>query len=401
MKKLRSEPNEQGFWGEYGGRFVAETLIAPLEELTTAFRLARRDRSFRERLTDLQRNYSGRPTPLSEAARLTKHAGGARIFLKREDLLHTGAHKINNALGQGLLAARMGKQRIIAETGAGQHGVATATVCALLGLDCIVYMGAADVRRQEPNVLRMRLLGAEVRVVESGSRTLKDAINEALRDWVAHARDTYYLLGSALGPHPYPLMVREFQKVLGEETRRQFRARERALPDVLIACVGGGSNAIGMFYPFLRDKEVRLIGVEAAGRGRQLGQHAARFLPGGGGKPGVLHGTLSYVLQDNAGQISHTHSISAGLDYPAIGPEHAFLRDRQRAEYVSVGDAEALKGFELLAKLEGIIPALESAHAVAYAVRLARTLPSGKTIVVNLSGRGDKDLASVQPHLIR
>ena len=330
------------------------------------------------------------------AARLTEYAGGARIFLKREDLLHTGAHKINNALGQGLLAARMGKQRIIAETGAGQHGVATATVCALLGLDCVVYMGAEDVRRQAPNVLRMRLLGAEVRVVESGSRTLKDAINEALRDWVANARDTYYLLGSALGPHPYPLMVREFQKVLGEETRRQFRAREKALPDVLIACIGGGSNAIGMFHPFLRDESVRLVGVEAAGKGKRLGQHAARFLRGGGGKPGVLHGTLSYVLQDDAGQISNTHSISAGLDYPAIGPEHAFLRDNKRVEYVSVGDAEALKGFELLAKLEGIIPALESAHAVAYAVRLARQLPSSKTIVVNLSGRGDKDLASVQ-----
>jgi tryptophan synthase beta chain len=396
MKKLRSEPNEQGFWGNYGGRFVAETLIAPLEELTAAYRAATRDRSFQRQLAELRRDYSGRPTPLGFAARLTEHAGGARIFLKREDLLHTGAHKINNALGQGLLAARMGKRRIIAETGAGQHGVATATVCALLGLDCVVYMGAEDVRRQEPNVLRMRLLDADVRVVESGSRTLKDAINEALRDWVANARDTYYLLGSALGPHPYPLIVREFQKVLGQETRRQFCAREKALPDVLIACVGGGSNAIGMFHPFLRDEKVRLIGVEAAGKGKRLGQHATRFLPGGGGKPGVLHGTLSYVLQDDAGQISNTHSISAGLDYPAIGPEHAFLRDNKRVEYVSVDDAEALKGFELLAKLEGIIPALESAHAVAYALRLARKLPSSKTVVVNLSGRGDKDLASVQ-----
>ncbi|MEP6821895.1 MAG: tryptophan synthase subunit beta [Chthoniobacterales bacterium] len=397
MKKVRSEPNEQGFWGAYGGRFVAETLIAPLEALTAAYFIAAKDRQFQRQLTELQSEYAGRPTPLGFARRLTKHAGGARIFLKREDLLHTGAHKINNALGQGLLAARMGKQRIIAETGAGQHGVATATVCALLGLDCVVYMGAEDVRRQAPNVLRMRLLGADVRVVESGSRTLKDAINEALRDWVANARDTYYLLGSALGPHPYPFMVREFQKVIGEETRRQFRARERKLPDVLVACIGGGSNAIGMFHPFLDDASVRMIGVEAAGKGKSIGQHAARFLKGGGGKPGVLHGTLSYVLQDKAGQISNTHSVSAGLDYPAIGPEHAFLRQSKRVEYVSIGDTEALKGFELLAHLEGIIPALESAHAVAYAVRLARRLPSTKSIVVNLSGRGDKDLATVSP----
>ena len=397
MKKLKSEPDNQGFWGSYGGRFVAETLISPLEELTKAYFAVAKDRRFQRQLSDLQRDYSGRPTPLGFAERLTKHAGGARIFLKREDLLHTGAHKINNALGQGLLAARMGKQRIIAETGAGQHGVATATVCALLGLDCVVYMGAEDVRRQAPNVLRMRLLGAEVRVVESGSRTLKDAINEALRDWVANARDTYYLLGSALGPHPYPLMVREFQKVIGEETRRQFRVREKKLPDVVVACIGGGSNAIGMFHPFLGDASVRLIGVEAAGKGKKIGEHAARFLKGGGGKPGVLHGTLSYVLQDDAGQISNTHSISAGLDYPAIGPEHAFLRESKRVEYVSIGDAQALKGFELLAHLEGIIPALESAHAVAYAVRLARRLPSSTSVVVNLSGRGDKDLASVSP----
>ncbi len=397
MKKLRSEPDEEGFWGDYGGRFVAETLIAPLEDLTREFRAAMRERAFPRRLTELQREYAGRPTPLGRAARLTKHAGGAQIFLKREDLLHTGAHKINNALGQGLLAQRMGKRRIIAETGAGQHGVATATVCALLGLDCVVYMGAEDVRRQEPNVLRMRLLGAEVRVVESGSRTLKDAINEALRDWVANARETYYLLGSALGPHPYPLMVREFQKVIGEETRRQFQAREKRRPDVIVACIGGGSNAIGMFHPFVEDARVRLIGVEAGGKGSRVGEHAARFRKGGGGKPGVLHGTLSYILQDAAGQIANTHSISAGLDYPAIGPEHAFLRANKRVEYVSVSDADALKGFELLAHLEGIIPALESAHAVAYAVRLARTLPATKSIVVNLSGRGDKDLASVQP----
>ncbi len=397
MKKLRSEPNAQGYWGEFGGRFVAETLVAPLEELTKAFRTAQRDRDFKKRLADLRKNYSGRPTPLGFAERLTSRAGGARIFLKREDLLHTGAHKINNALAQGLLAQRMGKQRIIAETGAGQHGVATATVCALLGLDCIVYMGAEDVRRQEPNVLRMRLLGAEVRVVDSGSRTLKDAINEALRDWVANARDTYYLLGSALGPHPYPLMVREFQSVIGEETRRQFLAREKRLPDAIVACIGGGSNAIGIFHRFLGDAKVRLIGVEAGGKGKQLGEHAARFARNGGGKPGVLHGTMSYVLQDKDGQISNTHSISAGLDYPAIGPEHSFLRDCKRVEYVSVNDAEALRGFHLLAEMEGIIPALESAHAVAYAVRLARKLPRSKGIVVNLSGRGDKDLASVQP----
>jgi tryptophan synthase beta chain len=401
VKKLRSEPNERGFWGDYGGRFVAETLIAPLEELTAAYRAARRDRDFRRQLDDLRRNYSGRPTPLGFASRLTEYAGGARLFLKREDLLHTGAHKINNALGQGLLAARMGKRRIIAETGAGQHGVATATVCALLGLDCVVYMGVEDMRRQAPNVLRMRLLGAEVRVVESGSRTLKDAINEALRDWVANARNTYYLLGSALGPHPYPWMVREFQKVIGEETRQQFLAREKKLPSVLVACIGGGSNAIGMFHPFLLDAQVRLIGVEAGGKGDRLGEHAARLMNGGGGKPGVLHGTLSYVLQDGAGQIANTHSISAGLDYPAIGPEHAFLRDHKRVEYVAIDDADAAEGFELLAKLEGIIPALESAHAVAYAVRLASKLPASKSIVINLSGRGDKDLASVQPPFSR
>lgn len=399
MSTFRSQPNAQGFWGPYGGRFVAETLVAPLEELTIAYNAARKDRSFREQLKELQREYCGRPTPLGVAPGLTKHAGGARIFLKREDLVHTGAHKINNALGQGLLAARMGKRRIIAETGAGQHGVATATVCALLDLDCVVYMGAEDVRRQEPNVLRMRLLGADVRVVENGARTLKDAINEALRDWVANARDTYYLLGSALGPHPYPVMVRDFQSVIGDEARRQFRGREKKSPDVLVACIGGGSNAIGFFHAFLGDKNVRLIGVEAGGKGRALGEHAARFTPGGGGKPGVLHGTMSYVLQNGAGQIANTHSISAGLDYPAIGPEHAFLRDSKRVEYVSISDDEALKAFELVARLEGIIPALESSHAVAYALRLAKKLAATKTVVVNLSGRGDKDLASVAPLL--
>jgi tryptophan synthase beta chain len=389
------EPDAQGYWGEFGGRFVAETLVAPLEELTAAYAKAKRDRAFRAQLNELREHYCGRATPLYFAERLTERARGARIFFKREDLLHTGAHKLNNALGQGLLAARMGKRRIIAETGAGQHGVATATVCALLGLDCVVYMGAEDVRRQQPNVLRMRLLGADVRVVESGSRTLKDAINEALRDWVAHARETYYLLGSALGPHPYPLMVREFQSVIGQETRRQFLAREKRLPDALVACIGGGSNAIGMFHPFLGDESVEMFGIEAGGRSKGIGEHAARFARGGGGKPGVLHGTHSYVLQDAAGQIAATHSISAGLDYPAIGPEHAFLRDLKRVRYESVDDEQALHGFHLLCKLEGIIPALESAHAVAYAVKLARKRPKTETIVVNLSGRGDKDLGTV------
>ena len=389
------EPDAQGYWGAYGGRFVAETLVAPLEELTAAYAAAKREKKFQQRLAELRAEYCGRPTPLYFAARLTEHAGGARIFLKREDLLHTGAHKLNNALGQGLLAAQMGKRRIIAETGAGQHGVATATVCALLGLDCVVYMGAEDVRRQQPNVLRMELLGADVRVVDTGSRTLKDAINEALRDWVADARNTYYLLGSALGPHPYPLMVREFQSVIGQETRRQFLAREKRLPHALVACIGGGSNAIGMFHPFLRDEAVEMFGVEAGGKSKKRGEHAARFAAGGGGKPGVLHGTHSFVLQDDAGQIALTHSVSAGLDYPAIGPEHAFLRENKRVRYTSINDKEALRGFSLLCRLEGIIPALESAHAVAYAVRLARSRPKTHAIVVNLSGRGDKDLATV------
>jgi tryptophan synthase beta chain len=393
--KLQFEPSAAGFWGEFGGRFVAETLIAPLEELTGAYAAAKRDKEFQQRLAALRREYCGRETPLYFAERLTQHGRGARIFLKREDLLHTGAHKINNALGQGLLARSMGKRRIIAETGAGQHGVATATVCSLLGLDCVVYMGAEDVRRQQPNVLRMQLLGADVRVVDSGSRTLKDAINEALRDWVAHARDTYYLLGSALGPHPYPLMVRDFQSVIGEETRRQFRAREGRLPHAIVACIGGGSNAIGMFHPFLRDEEVELFGIEAGGKSAALGEHAARFAKRGGGRPGVLHGTHSYVLQDEAGQIAGTHSISAGLDYPAIGPEHAFLRESGRVRYASVNDEEALRAFHTLCRLEGIIPALESSHAVAYALRIARRRPNSDALVVNLSGRGDKDLASV------
>ncbi|MCA1633196.1 MAG: tryptophan synthase subunit beta [Acidobacteria bacterium] len=389
------EPDERGHWGRYGGRYVPETLMAPLEELGEAFASARVDESFRTEFETLLRDYSGRPTPLYYAARLTAEAGGARIFLKREDLSHTGSHKINNALGQVLLARRMGKSRIIAETGAGQHGVATATVCALFGLDCVVYMGTEDVRRQRLNVFRMRLLGAEVREVEGGSRTLKDAINEALRDWVTNVSDTYYLLGSALGPHPYPLMVREFQSVIGREARAQFVEREGRLPDALVACVGGGSNSIGLFHPFLSDEGVRMVGVEAGGRGQDLGEHAARFNQSGGGRPGVLQGTLSYVLQDERGQIAATHSISAGLDYPSIGPEHAFLHDARRVEYVSASDDEALAAFKSVSQLEGIIPALESAHAVAHALKLARQMSRDQSIIVNLSGRGDKDVQTV------
>jgi len=373
--------------------------MAPLEELAAAFESARADESFREELDSLLRDYAGRPTPLFSVQRLTESAGGARIYLKREDLLHTGAHKINNTLGQILLARRMGKQRIIAETGAGQHGVATATVCALFGLDCVVYMGSEDMRRQALNVFRMRLLGAEVREVEAGSRTLKDAINEALRDWVTNVADTYYLLGSALGPHPYPLMVREFQSVIGRETRTQIMEKEGRLPDCLIACVGGGSNSIGLFHPFLADDSVRMIGVEAGGIGSELGQHAARFNANGGGRPGVLQGTMSYVLQDERGQISTTHSISAGLDYPSIGPEHAFLHDSGRVEYTCVSDDEALEAFQTLSKLEGIIPALESAHAVAHALKIAREMKHDQILIVNLSGRGDKDVDTVREHL--
>ena len=370
--------------------------MAPLEELTQAYLAARDDQSFQSELAELLHNYAGRPTPLFYASRLTDHAGGARIYLKREDLLHTGAHKINNTLGQVLLARRMGKQRIIAETGAGQHGVATATVCALFDLPCVVYMGAEDMRRQALNVFRMELLGAEVREVNAGSRTLKDAINEALRDWVTNVSDTYYLLGSALGPHPYPLMVRDFQSVIGHETRDQILEQEARLPDLLIACVGGGSNSIGLFYPFLAEESVDMCGVEAGGRGDSLGQHAARFNQAGGGKPGVLQGTMSYVLQDDNGQIAQTHSVSAGLDYPSIGPEHAFLHDLHRVEYTSVSDDEAIEAFQTLARFEGIIPALESAHAVAYAIKVARGMSSDQLIVVNLSGRGDKDVTTVR-----
>jgi len=396
MTDFATQPDELGHWGAYGGRFVPETLMAPLEELTAAYFAARDDAGFQSELATLLHDYAGRPTPLFHAARLSEHAAGAKIYLKREDLLHTGAHKINNTLGQVLLARRMGKRRIIAETGAGQHGVATATVCALFGLDCLVYMGEEDMRRQALNVYRMNLLGAEVREVNAGSRTLKDAINEALRDWVTNIADTHYLLGSALGPHPYPMMVRDFQTVIGKETRAQILEQEGRLPDVLVACVGGGSNSIGMFYPFLSDERVRMVGVEAGGRSSELGEHAARFNQKGGGRPGVLQGTKSYVLQNEDGQIASTHSISAGLDYASIGPEHASLHDSGRVEYTSVADKEALAAFHLLSKLEGIIPALESAHAVAHAIKLAPELKRDQVVIVNLSGRGDKDVSTVR-----
>ncbi|MEO6120216.1 MAG: tryptophan synthase subunit beta [Terriglobales bacterium] len=379
-------------YGSYGGRFVPETLMAPLEELTDALHAAQQDPDFVVASSELLTGYGGRPTLLYPAARLTEHCRGAQIFLKREDLLHTGSHKINNALGQALLAKRMGKRRIIAETGAGQHGVATATACALLGLQCVVYMGTRDMERQSLNVFRMRLLGAEVRGVASGACTLKDAINEALRDWVTNVRDTYYLLGSALGPHPYPEMVHYFQRVIGIEARAQILACHAKLPAAVIACVGGGSNAIGLFHGFLEDAGVRLIGVEAGGESLTPGHHAARFAPGGGGRTGVLHGTQTFVLQDDEGQTADTSSISAGLDYPAIGPEHAHLRETGRAEYVGASDAEALAAVRLLARLEGIIPALESAHAVAHAIKIAAQFPADEAVIVNLSGRGDKDM---------
>ncbi|PYS98101.1 MAG: tryptophan synthase subunit beta [Acidobacteria bacterium] len=386
------EPTERGYWGEYGGRFVPETLVAPLDELTIAFVAARDDQSFWDEYNSLLKNYCGRPTPLTLAARLGESLGPARIYLKREDLNHTGAHKINNCIGQILLARRMGKKRVIAETGAGQHGVATATVCALFGIECVVYMGTEDMRRQELNVFRMRLLGADVRGVDSGSCTLKDAINEALRDWVTNVDTTYYLLGSALGPHPYPLMVREFQSIIGRETRSQILEAEDRLPDILMACVGGGSNAIGLFHEFLCD-DIRMIGVEAGGRGSNLGDHAARFMTGGA--VGVLQGTKSYLLQDGNGQVASTHSVSAGLDYASIGPEHAFLHDENRVEYVSVSDDEALGAFQLLARTEGIIPALESSHAIAHVVKVAPDLNKDSIVVINLSGRGDKDVHTV------
>ena len=386
---MASLPDARGHFGRFGGRFVPEVLMAPLVELEKAFEAARRDRKFQVRLTALLRDYAGRPTPLYHASRLTEHCGGARIWLKREDLCHTGAHKINNVLGQALLAERMGKRRIIAETGAGQHGVASATAAALLGLECEVYMGAEDVERQALNVFRMRLLGARVIPVEAGSRTLKDAVNEALRDWVTNVRTTYYLLGSALGPHPYPMMVRDFHVVIGQETKRQARQALKRLPDVLVACVGGGSNAIGLFHPFIADTRVRIVGVEPGGHGIATGRHGATMTAG---HVGVLHGAMSYLLQSDDGQITTAHSISAGLDYPGVGPEHAYYRDTGRFEFVSITDEEALEGFQALTRLEGIMPALESAHAVAHAMRLAKTLPRSKTIVVGLSGRGDKDV---------
>jgi len=382
-------PDALGHFGRYGGRYVPETLMSPLIELERAYLVARRDRKFQARLRMLMTEYAGRPTPLYFAERLTEDAGGARIYLKREDLCHTGAHKINNVLGQGLLAQRMKKHRVIAETGAGQHGVATATVAALLGQECEVYMGAEDVERQAPNVFRMRLLGAKVIPVETGSRTLKDAVNEALRDWVTNVRTTYYVLGSALGPHPYPMMVRDFHTVIGKETRAQSRRVIGRLPDVLVACVGGGSNAIGLFHPFIGDRKVRIVGVEAGGHGVPSGQHGATL---SAGRPGVLHGSMSYLLQNDDGQVAIAHSISAGLDYPGVGPEHAYYRDLGRFEFTSVTDEEALEGFQTLTRTEGIMPALEPSHAVAYAVRLAKQLPRSKAIVVGLSGRGDKDV---------
>jgi tryptophan synthase beta chain len=395
---LRRDPDARGYFGAYGGRFVPETLVEPIEELERAYFAVRDDEAFAAELNRLLKDYVGRPTPVYETQRLTEAAGGARIFLKREDLTHTGAHKINNALGQALLAVRMGKRRIVAETGAGQHGVATATACALLGLDCHVYMGSEDMDRQALNVFRMRLLGAEVCRVDAGSRTLKDAINEAMRDWVTNVSDTYYLLGSVLGPHPYPLMVREFQSVIGREARAQILDLTGALPTAIVACVGGGSNAMGIFDAFMDDRDVRLIGVEAGGEAIARGRHAARFA---GGSAGVLQGTRTFVLQDDDGNIELTHSISAGLDYAAVGPEHAWLRELGRAEYAYVTDAEALDAFQTLAKLEGILPALESAHAVAYAQRIAKALGPQAILLVNLSGRGDKDVNTVEKALAR
>ena len=394
----RRDPDRRGYFGEFGGRYVPETLVEPIEQLERAYLEAREDAAFRTELEQLLKHYVGRPTPIYEASRLTKAWGGARIFLKREDLTHTGAHKINNALGQALLAVRMGKRRIVAETGAGQHGVASATACALLGLDCHVYMGAEDMDRQALNVFRMRLLGAEVLRVDGGSRTLKDAINEAMRDWVTNVGDTYYLLGSVLGPHPYPLMVREFQSVIGAEAKQQIVELAGRMPDVVVACVGGGSNAIGLFDAFIGDRDVRLVGVEAGGEQIVQGRHAARFA---GGSPGILQGTRTFVLQDEDGNIELTHSISAGLDYAAVGPEHSWLRALGRTEYAHVSDAEALAAFQTLARLEGILPALESAHAIAYAQRLAPTLDRSQIVLVNLSGRGDKDVNTVEKHLGR
>ncbi|HEX4139398.1 MAG TPA: tryptophan synthase subunit beta [Candidatus Methylacidiphilales bacterium] len=393
MQKLVTQvPDATGHFGPYGGMFVPETLMAPLQELAAEYEKAKKDPAFKSELKFLLEEYAGRPTPLYRAARMTERLGGAKIYLKREDLLHTGAHKINNALGQVLLARRMGKKRVIAETGAGQHGVATATVAARFGLECVVYMGEVDMARQALNVTRMRLLGATVVPVTAGQKTLKEAVNEAMRDWVTNVRSTHYILGSALGSHPYPMMVRDFHRVIGDEARRQILEREEHLPDVLIACVGGGSNAIGLFYPFLEDTNVRCIGVEAGGHGILAGQHAARFQ---GGALGVLQGARTFILQDQFGQIQNTHSISAGLDYAAVGPEHAWLRDEQRVEYTYATDDEALKAFRFLSETEGIIPAMESAHAIAGVMKLAPTLRPDQVIIVNLSGRGDKDVQQV------
>ena len=393
---LERLPDEKGYFGDFGGRFVPETLMYALEELERAYEEIKHDQSFWQELNQLLKDFAGRPTPLYFAKRLTEYAGGAKIYIKREDLLHTGAHKINNTLGQVLLAKRMGKKRIIAETGAGQHGVATATVCALLGLECVVYMGEEDAERQKLNVFRMELLGAKVCVVKSGSRTLKDAINEALRDWVTNVETTHYVIGSVVGPHPFPMIVRDFQKVIGEETKAQMLELEGRLPDAIVACVGGGSNAIGIFYPFVEHEEVMLVGVEAGGLGIETGKHAASI---NGGSVGVLHGMKSYFLQEEEGQILPTHSISAGLDYPGVGPEHAYLFQRGRAKYLYATDEEALEGFKLLSRLEGIIPALEPAHAVPKAVELAKELGKGRILVLNLSGRGDKDMLHVMKYL--
>jgi tryptophan synthase beta chain len=395
-------PNAQGRFGPYGGRYVPETLVAPLEELEQAYADARKDPKFQSELDSLLHDFAGRPTPLQFASRLSEHLGGPRVYLKREDLLHPGAHKINNCIGQGLLAVRMGKRRVVAETGAGQHGVATATVAARLGLTCTVYMGTEDMERQRLNVIRMRLLGAEVIGVDSGSRTLKDAINEAMRDWVTNIATSHYLLGSVLGAHPYPQMVRDFHKVIGEEARAQIQQAEGCLPDLLVACVGGGSNAIGLFNAFLGDKSVRLLGVEAGGRGKSLGEHASRLAAAEGftgARPGVLQGTYTYVLQTADGQISTTHSVSAGLDYPAIGPQHAWLADQQRAEYTAVSDEEAIQAAKMLARLEGIIPALESAHAIAELMKRAPKMKKDKIVVVNVSGRGDKDMETLSRYV--
>jgi tryptophan synthase beta chain len=395
-KELTQLPDELGHFGPYGGRYVPETLIPALEELAAAYERYKDDPEFRAELDGYLRDYVGRPTPLYFAKRLTEELGGAKIYLKREDLCHTGAHKLNNVMGQILLARRMGKRRIIAETGAGQHGVATATACALFGLECHVYMGTEDMERQALNVFRMRLLGAEVISVDSGTRTLKEATSEAIRDWVTNVRNTHYIIGSVVGPHPYPMMVRDFQSVIGRETREQILRKEGRLPDYIVACVGGGSNAMGIFYPFVENTSVEFIGVEAAGEGIDTNRHCATL---GKGRPGVLHGSMSYLLQDENGQVQLTHSISAGLDYPGVGPEHSFLKDVGRANYVSVTDAEALEAFCLLSKIEGIIPALEPAHAIAYAQKFVRTLDKDKIVVICLSGRGDKDVHTVAKHL--